>query len=521
MLTALPTLLFIAGSSAIWLVRQRHDRVSLAVATGTSILVWVISLALLAVVPNVFGLSVWKPETLFESRLELVLDEPGWIFAFLTATVMLSITLTNPAREGVPTPGARGVALAYTGISIAVMLSGNLLTVAMLWTIMDLLSFVFLLRVVTDVDAALALLTKLAIDISAVLLITTAAVIDIRGSEPISPLLPLQSTLANILLAGAVFLRLGLLAPRLQPVSNVRRGVETLFHLLPPTTALAVLARQWETAVPSEASSWLRVAGMLGIVIGGLRWGFQTQETGRLSSFVLGVSSLGVLSVGVSQPAAATGIVAAGSILLTTGVILAVYDILSGWHRGVILVSSLMLAGLPFTPGAVLIDAFTPRSPPRLAMSFGAVGLLGVLALTLGSLRVVFAPRKPWPSSEAATRIAYGVAGLLPILGGILVGWRMGVDLQMTAILVFSLVVGMSVFLVLRFRHIPSLQLDRIGRLFLWFDLRPFFRLLLMGFRVLLFAMRTLSETLEGEGAMLWVFVMLLLLAVALGGGAP
>ena len=64
-------------------------------------------------------------------------------------------------------------------------------------------------------------------------------------------------------------------------------------------------------------------------------------------------------------------------------------------------------------------------------------------------------------------------------------------------------------------RRLPKLNIDRWSRLVSWLDPSPIYNVLWSSSLRLLRLARVLGDILEGEGAMLWMIVILLLLFLA------
>lgn len=513
----LPVLALLLGSLGIWLARRRREQTWWLVAIFAALATWLITLGLVGAIPAETRLSVWRPAELFASRLELILDPIGWQFVYVAATALVSILLTGVARPGEATAVGRAMMLGYTALAMMAMLSGNLLTVATSWAMMDAIRFVFLLGVVGREKTTRVLVAKLAVDSVSVALVVGAALADWARGGDVSLATPAASPWGVALLVLAAFLRLGLLPPHfgLPPLPYVRRGLGTLFRLLGPAAALCTLSRVFAAGVPTEIVPWLTGAGALSAAAGGLRWLVEADVVEGRRYFVLGVCGLGILATGLAQERAGAVLAAAGSLLVLVGTTVSVAEIHTPTHRIWPVAAAAGLAGLPWMPGAVLGQVLAGAAVEGSWLVL-LVGALGLVTLCLGVMRTGLSEQTAWPTGESLVRLVYGSGLALPALAALGLGmWTSG-SAGLGTWAVFLGVSGLAVALQLGLRRIPASTIARWRRVEPFLDPTPLYRLLWRGFRGLTRAVRALGDLLEGDGAMLWTYVVLILVWLAI-----
>ncbi|UCF60691.1 MAG: hypothetical protein JSV37_13150 [Anaerolineaceae bacterium] len=515
----LPILILLFGALLMSIVRNRQERILWALISGTALLAWIVSLLLVTSIPDVISLSVWKPTTLFASRLELHLDAVGWLFLYGTSTLMVSVAFTQAAQSETTTPFQRVVMLSYPAIAMIAMLAGNLLTVAMSWALVDILTLIFLIRMQNDRKSTSPLFVRIAVDGAGILLVLMAALLNGAEGGTTSLSSPMTSTTAAIFLVLAVLFRLGLLPPHisLQPIERQQRQLGTLLRLLPPVTALSVLARMLNIGVPMETLPWLFLAGGLGVIIGGLRWAFHLDRDTAGPFLLLGISGLGVLAAGLNQEMGGAPITAAGGVLLLSGVVFYLAEIFAPPHRAWVGLAVLFLAGMPGTPTGVISAALVSGVVDTTSLAVTILGVIGMVLLTTGGMRHIFLPSITWPTGESLVRVVYGLGLLLPSLVGFGLGLRMPGSVSLEAGIVFVLVVGLALLSVILLRQFPEARVLRWARIFSWLDPDPLYRVLSRLGRTLINLFRMIGELLEGEGAMLWMIVILLIVILAQG----
>lgn len=517
----IPCLLLLLGAAVTWLARHRGDRLSWGLATASALVTWLSLFLVLPGLPTGMELSVWSPVDLFASRLEISLDRPTWGVIYAVASGLLAIFLTGAARPASGASGTRSMMLAYTALAILVLMAGNLLSVAILWMMIDALSFLYLMARVEDTGEAQTLVARLAIDMSGTLLVLAAAAASFVGTLELPfgagpvPLLP------TAFLALAVLLRLGLFPLHFttSPLPHVRRGLGTLLRILPPAAALTVLAKALEQAVPQAIGTWLLVAGGLGSVVGSARWFLSPEPIRSRSSIVLGIAGMGLVSA-VNHPLGATHALAvAGTVMVTVVVIVSLTEIHTPWHRLWPLLACVALIGLPWTAGGALMAGMVPARLTPLGGTAAVLGLVSLILLIGGLAREAMGAVRPWPQGETAAKSLYGLGLALPPL--VLIGY--GIQLQQPPSL--SLVAGLMVVtvgLAVGWRGrgwFASRKVQRWARLASWFDPAPIYDGVRRAYRAVMAILCSISEAVEGEGAFLWVLVALLAVVLILRGG--
>jgi len=516
----IPSLVLLLGACFTWVARRRSDRVTWGMATVFALGAWLSVLFVLPTLPAGVELSAWRPTSLFASRLEISLDRPAWGILYLIATGLLAILLTAAARPAAKAAGARAVMLAYTALAMLAAMAGNLLTVTILWMLIDLLAFIYLVARVEDVAGAQTLVGRLAIDMAGTLLALTAAAASFAGTLELpfgarpGPLLP------TAFLSLAVLLRLGLFPLHFttSPLPHVRQGLGTLMRMLPPAAALGVLARTLGTSMPEGVAAWLLIAGALGGVVGAVRWFLADDPLSGRTSLVLAIAGVGVVSA-VSHPAGpAVAISTAAATLVAATVIASLTEIRTPWHRAWPLLACVLLIGLPWTPGGVLMAGIFPARPSILTGLGAVLGMLAIVLIIAGLARLAGRTAEPWPGGETLVKTLYGLGLALPSLA--LAGYGVLVAQPPTLAGVAGLLAvatGLAYGWTRRDR-LAVRQVQRWTRLAAWLDPMPLYAVVWRMYRTSMNAVRMVGEAVEGEGAFLWVLVALLAVALVLRG---
>ena len=92
--------------------------------------------------PLTLKLLPWQPAALFSTSPALVADRVTWVYAFSLATLALAYILTASVRPGFPNTPAWAVSLALCGLGLLAVMANNPLTLAMIWSALDLAELV-------------------------------------------------------------------------------------------------------------------------------------------------------------------------------------------------------------------------------------------------------------------------------------------------------------------------------------------------------------------------------------------
>ncbi len=508
----LPVVPLLLGSVMVWVARRRHERVFWGITVGVALVSWLLVLGLRPSSPRELAIAFWPPGGGATAELLFALDGPGWAFTYLSTTLLLAIALTGVVRTGAGTASARAMMLAFTGLGLMAMMAANLLAVVLTWALMDGAFFALGRRPALEADDIQEFTTRLLLDGLGVLLAVAAAVIGwadgvagARLGEPSTPA-------AIVLLALAGLLRLGLLPPHfsLPALPGVRRGIGTLLRFLPAAAVLCTLSRALRSGVPSPALPWLWIAGALGILVGGFQWIAAADPIEGRRFFVVTACSVGVLGAAAAPQAAEAVLIAAGASLLLGGAVLSLTELHSPrqwlWPAG----AGLMLAGLPMTPGGLAMANVMGRMLEGEILG-GVFFVAGTAFCAFGVARVAASEPTPWPMAEGLARLSFSLGIALPVVVGIGIGLAQGQAVSLPGVIGFAAASLGAVGLFWVSRRVSPRRIDRARRVVRMLDPAPAYRLLGQAAASVGGVVRGLTNVFEGQGAMLWTIVVVLL----------
>ena len=518
MLIILTILIPLIAGSIIWLLRERPPRIHWAIATAAAFLTWFVSLMMGNSIPESVQLSIWRPTTLFPTPLVLSLDNMSWTLVYCASTVLLAVFLTEAVRPSIAKARTSAIMLMFFSLCASALFAGNLLTLVLAWTLFDVGSLLFLIFIQDDPQDITQIISRFALDMGGILLIVSGGVVmAVSGQDTSLSGQPLSGYAAILLISGAM-LRLGLFPMHfnLPPVPAVRRGMGTLLRLFPPAVALSLVARVYEQGFPRDLAIIFTALGILGFIVGGVRWILDNDVLQARPFFVLTLSGIGIFAASV-HPNGGGAITAAAALILLIGAVISLTVIHLPSHRIWPFLSTIILLGAPISPGGVLAasigEGFIAGDLKALAIS----GVLGLLLLGLGSIKVIVQDLTPWSEGESRVRMIYTLGLALPVFVAVGIGIREVSIISIAGLIVFLLVLVLGIFSFVVLRRIPEEGIERLRARIDFFDTGPLYNTLRRILQILLDMIRSIGGVLEGEGAILWMFVIVMILVLALG----
>jgi hypothetical protein len=476
-----------------------------------------LSLLMLAAIPNTASFSIWQPANLFQTPLEFSLDRISWGLTYCISTVLLSMLLTAAARSDSASTGVRVFWFVFAALAMLVAFAINLLTIALTLALLDLCSFVYFIYFAENVGDIRRTIVRAGVDLVSVLLIVAAAWINsIDGIEAGLNAASFSASAAIMFLMG-ILLRLGVipLDLALPSLAPLRRGADSILRLIPPALALFLLARFLENGTPPTIRLWLTLAGVIGILLGGVRWLLEEDQVLSRPFFIMGLAGVGILA---SSNASANGDVlfATSTIMLLVGAMLSLIKVHTPSHRIWPIIAAALLIGMLWSPGGLTASAMGLSALNEGVWIQTLIGIIGLSSLSLGAIHLFFSEEEPWPSSESLVRVMYSMGLALPALVSIGLGfWIEGTSsIAGGVVTLVAGAIGVGAFFVLR--NLQGREINRWRSLFLRINPQWIFTLIWNILRHFLRMARSIGELFEGEAAMLWMFAFVAVLLLAL-----
>ena len=532
MLTILPVVLLFIIALAVYILRflPRGTGYAWLLAVLATLLIWGGVLAFHWLEPEAFSVSPWRPfATDLADPIRLRWDAISWPFGFALVSGVLAVLMTAAARLRMNSnPLTWATNLAVAGASIAAVTSDSPLALLLTWVMLDILDLLLIMRLSRvwryTSRGVMAFVVR---TLSSFLLIGGLAVQRSGGSDPLTfeNMLP-QASLFVLLSIG---LRLGLL-PLNTPYAEdfpFQRGLISLIRLAAYAAGLSALAHFPQNGVPADWQPVLYVITVLVSVYGSIRWMTARDDIQGRPFWLLTLSGLAFICVLQGQTAAS---IAWGVVMVTSGLGLFLF---SARIPGLLVFPALgvvALTGLPFTPAS---SGWAGLILPPYNLGDGLT-ILVVALLIVGYLRHMLRPAGNYYELEGWARGIYPV-GLFVIALSAWIAAIFGLPGSLTfgpwQPAVTSILLAGGIGLV-RFRFLPrgiagipvggwvGGLLKSVGRwLATFFNLNWFYNFLWLIYRGLRQFVAVLTVIFEGEGGLMWAFVLLALLLTILSTG--
>ncbi len=535
----IPIVILLAGTLALVFSLMLPSRYPGPVAAAAAGLALIALIALGGQLPAEAIVSFWQPLALSSVPVSLRLEGMTWLYALALAALSVAALLTGLSRPGGRRTASRGFTLLLLAAGLAAVSSSNLLTLCLSWTFLDVM-FLGAIALTEDRERVSEHTTfALAANGLATLLVWGVALLGMRDGASQYLHLFSFSAAQTALLAVAGVVRLGLypLHLWLPAEFDLRPGLSALLHLAPATAGLSLLSQLVLGARGDlPLHNPLTYAAGAALIVGALlAWG--QDEPGRALSFIV-LAQIGLVVLGGTWGGerAALALVAEGLVLLLSAGVLFLsrgYDP-KGWMWSLPgAVAGAALLGMPLTLGFVGRSAL--YTAWRDAGAWLLLGLSGIgQALVLATvLRLLLRPAtSPLPPSPIVQGLgAVGLAGLIVplVVFGLapdrLAGLLGVAPLSLVQVLAqmpvagwvtWGLGLGLGVALWWRDAQVRGVRVQLQPLLLALFSLRWLYRAAAGLVEVTGRAVRAVALLLEGEGALLWVLVVLVLAWLAL-----
>jgi hypothetical protein len=501
------TLLLTAGTLILLRLVRPHFKHSwiLAMAGATLALIgvflWHIYL------PASISLIPWQPVTLFFFAPTWLADVISWPYAVSLAALGAAVIWTSIVRAETDPIAWAGILL-LTALGILAVAAENPLTLILVWSAIDLVELITMLRSADGVEQNQGVVIAFAARVAGTALVLWANIISTAGGI----LMSFRATPASagIFLLLATGLRLGVFPLHLpyRKENVLRRGFGTTLRLVSATASLNILARISASSLKSSLIPYLLILAAIAALYGAWMWLRASDEILGRPFWVLGMASL---SFAASLRGNPTGSMGWGIILILGGGLLFLF---SARQRSIIWLPLLGLWGLsslPFSPTASAWQTGNMNS-----WIFVLPFLPAQALLMAGFIRHALHPGETsFESQERWTRIIYPTGLILLVATVILLGlWGWDgaqmVGLWWAAIIANIFAGGFTLLAVTILVRLAltcsSNQWTRIFRLERFYDvlysIYDFFRRIA----------DVITSSLEGEGGLLWSLLLLALI---------
>ncbi|HWQ04674.1 MAG TPA: hypothetical protein VN452_04910 [Longilinea sp.] len=521
-----PVLLLIVAAGGIFLLDRLRPNFGLAwlIAMLAGIINWGMQLFYRFRTPMPFQLADWLPFAVrMDDRLLFQVDTVSWPLAFSLSGLLLAVILTAPVRLGQKSyPIAWASNLVIASMGLVGVLSGNLITLLLVWSLIDVVELVIMLRTVHEPRLNRQVVIAFEARVSGTIVALAAFVygqsLNIEAAVSAFPQ-------ASALLLAAAGLRLGVLPLNLpyQQEIQMHRGVGTSLRMASAATSLVLLARLTSPQLSTGATFLLLLSTAIASLYAAAMWVGAANELNGRPYWIVATAGLAITCVINGSPV--NSLVWSTSMILSGGVLF-LYSARARFSLVLPILAALAVIGLPFTPTA---SGWAGLLGENVTL-FGLVMVLVVALLVVGLLRHALLPGDSLKDMQGWIQVGYPL-GLFILASSSWIIAITGSQVPLifnnwpASVAAFILVLGLGV-LILRRQRLIALErritwLDAIlqaaGR---WLARFFGFRWLYTFLRDFMGLVRRLVEgfslVLEGEGGVLWAMVLLALLLTLL-----
>jgi len=532
MLTILPVALLFILALAVYILRYfpRGTGYAWLTAVLMSLIIWGGVLAYHWLQPEVFTVAPWRPfATDSADPIRLRWDANSWPYGFALVSAVLGVLMTASARLRMNSnPLTWSTNLAVAGAAVAAVISDSPLALLLAWVMLDVIDLLLVMRLSRvwkyTSRGVMAFVVR---TLSSFLLIGALSIHRSTASDPLSfeNMLP-QASLLVLLSLG---LRLGLL-PLNTPYAEdfpFQRGLISFIRISAYAAGLSALSHFPQDGVPEN---WQPILYFITIVVclyGAIRWLTARDEIYGRPFWLLTLSGLAFICVLQGQAAAS---IAWGVVMISSGLSLFLYSARTRGLSALPVVGAIALTGLPFTPGS---SGWAGLIIPPYNLGDGLT-ILVVALLLVGYVQHALRPGGNYYQLEGWARGIYPIGLFVITISGwiaALLGFPGFATIGQWMPAVVSIVLAGAISLV-RFRFLPQRIANfqtggRLGRfikgagkrLALFFSFNWFYNFLWLIYRGLRQFVYILTLIFEGEGGLMWAFVLLALLLTVLASG--
>jgi hypothetical protein len=398
------------------------------------------------------------------------------------------------------------------------VLADNPLTLLLAWSAVDLTELVVVLGAVRRPEQSERAVVGFAVRLAGSGLVLWA----ISGNATAGALLGFQGITDNtalLLLLGAG-LRLGILPFNLPlgEESVLRRGFGTILRMVSATSSLVLLARLPATEFSPNLDALVLLAASVAALYAAWRWARGSTLLGSRPYWMI---AMGALSLAADLRGNPAGSLAWGSALVLLGGLIFIFSHEVRWLKWMVVASAFGLSALPFSMTAV-----GWQSGPASSQWFLAALIPTQVLLIVGFIRFALAPHDSLTDTQPqGAQSVYPVAFIIMFLVVLLLGvwgWegagQVGAWVPGLVAAVFSvaLTVGLLRLQTLIPASLPEVEPARTAMR----GIGTWLGIVFWGiYRLARQASFVLSQALEGDGGMLWAFVLLTLVINLFAGG--
>jgi hypothetical protein len=517
MLVVISLVLPVVGALTLLILRAVRSNFSYGwvIAAGSAFLTWLATLLWAVDLPQTLPLANWQPASIFNTSPTFYADTFAWIYAISLTSVALAVILSAALTIEITGMETWGGVLLVTALGLGAALAQNPLTLLMMWAAIDLVELAITVRAVREPSASESAVVSFSARLIGTGLALWASVVAVSDGN----ILTFENIPANagLFVLTAAGLRLGVLPLHLPSTTEpLRRGFGTVLRVVSASASLILLARLPIASIPAEWIPALIGLTAFASAYAAWRWMRAPQVLAGRPYWVIALAGFALIAALRGNPA---GSVAWGSALILCGAMTFLYIIRARWLTLVLLTALWGISALPFSLAGTGWAGSAEWDWLFLPLLVGAHAML-----LFGTARFLLQPGDSLNEQPRWSQVIYpaGLVSMAALTFGLglwngaqaaAFGWHSLLSLS-------ALILGLAGIWLMS--KIPDLQAgtphaatnSRVVAL-----VNPLWRAFWALYNTLGRFLNTLSATLEGEGGLLWMLVLLVIFISVLRGG--
>ena len=457
--------------------------------------------------PQSISLPPWQLVTAFIYVPVWLADGISWPYALALTVLATSVIWTSVVRSENESMAWAGT-LILAALGILAVAAGNPLTLLLVWSAIDLFELITMLRSTDGQSQTEGVIIAFAVRLAGTGLVLWANLVSVAAGTQ----LDFRSTPPNtgIYLLIAAGFRLGVLPLHL-PYSKdniIRRGFGTTLRLVSAAASLALLARIPATALNSVLTPYLLILAALAALYAGWMWLRVSDEILGRPFWILGLASLAIAESLRSNPAGSTGW---GVAMILCGGTLFLFSARRRSILWLVFFALWPLSTLPFT-----LTASSWKTGNSVPWLFILPFLPAQALLIAGFIRIALHPGETsLESQEKWARVIYPAGLLLLTAASILLGfWGWAgarvIGLWWLAIATILLAAGFTFLAIRVLVQLPTSRLsNQLTRII---QIKWLYSILAWLYNFLRRFAEIITSSLEGEGGLIWTFLLVILI---------
>lgn len=526
MLTFLPAILLLITALVVFFLRYLPKGTGYAwlAAALMILLIWGGVLAYHWVAPSPVEITPWRPfDTQTADAIRFRWDSISWLYGFTIVSICLGVLFSSGARfhlRSNPLSWAANLLVASAGI--VAVLAESPLAIVLAWALLDILDLILVVRLSPSTSHSTRGVIVFVVRNLSILTMLGALVVQRFIGMPLE--FNAMSPLASLFVLISLGLRLSLLPLNLPYVGDLpfQHGLTSNLRVTAHLAALAALAR---LTPPDGTGSWfpiLYTITVLGCLYGAIMWVSSRDEISGRPYWLLTLAGYAFISVLQGKPEQST---AWGLVMGISGMSLFLYTARTRKLIFIPAVALLSLTGLPFTPASAGWEGLI-ATPFTLG---DAVLILSVSLLLAGYARLALQPAGSYSELEGWVKGFYPVgltwllaSGWIAAVLGLSGGFSLSFWQPAVAAVMGAVALGLAGRQARRFHALPfSPALARAiksvwGWLTRFLQFNWLYEFLWAFYRALRRLVAFLTLLFEGEGGLLWSFLLLALMLTIL-----